>query len=111
MKKNVLVAQSGGPTAVINGTLRGIVEMCKAMPDHFGTVYAGFHGIEGVLKEEMIDLSSQPDEEIALLSTTPAAGSIGTCRYKLKPHQRRLRARDRGAESTRDRVFLLYRRE
>ena len=87
MKKNVLVAQSGGPTAVINGTLRGIVEMCKAMPDHFGVVYAGFHGIEGVLKEELIDLSSQPDEEIALLSTTPAAGAIGTCRYKLEPHQ------------------------
>lgn len=87
MNKNVLVAQSGGPTAVINGTVRGIVEMCKSMPDHFGTVYAGFHGIEGVLTEELIDLSAQPDEEIALLSTTPAAGAIGTCRYKLKAHQ------------------------
>ncbi|NIO42663.1 MAG: 6-phosphofructokinase, partial [Burkholderiales bacterium] len=47
---NVVVAQSGGPTPVINSSLRGIVEMCKAMPDKFGTVYAGFHGIEGVLK-------------------------------------------------------------
>lgn len=87
MKKNVLVAQSGGPTAVINGTLRGIVEACKSMLDHFGTIYAGFHGIEGVLKEELINLSVQPDEEIALLSTTPGAGAIGTCRYKLKSHQ------------------------
>ncbi|MGC8877663.1 MAG: diphosphate--fructose-6-phosphate 1-phosphotransferase [Anaerolineae bacterium] len=85
--KNVVVAQSGGPTPVINSTLRGIVEMCKAMPNHFGTVYAGLHGIEGVLKEELLNLSAQSDEEIALLSVTPAAGSIGTCRYKLKPTQ------------------------
>ncbi len=58
------------------------------MPDVFGTVYAGYHGIEGVLKEELLDLSAQPAEEIALLGVTPAAGSIGTCRYKLKPAQR-----------------------
>ncbi len=85
--KNVVVAQSGGPTPVINSTLRGIVEMCKAMPHHFGTVYAGLHGIEGVLQEELLNLSAQRDEEIALLSVTPAAGSIGTCRYKLKATQ------------------------
>ena len=85
--KNVIVAQSGGPTPVINASLRGVVEACKAYPDTFGTVYAGFHGIEGVLKEELLDLSAQPDEEIALLSTTPAAGAIGTCRYKLKAAQ------------------------
>ncbi len=85
--KNVIVAQSGGPTPVINNTLRGIVETCKAMPDKFGRIYAGYHGIEGVLKEELLDLSAQPDEEIALLSVTPAAGSIGTCRYKLRSKQ------------------------
>jgi len=85
--KNVVVAQSGGPTPVINATLRGIVETCKAMPGQFGRIYAGLHGIEGVLKEELLDLSAQPDEEIALLSVTPAAGSIGTCRYKLKSSQ------------------------
>ena len=85
--KNMVVAQSGGPTPVINSTLRGIVDMCKAMPDRFGTVYAGLHGIEGVLKEELLDLSAQPAQEIALLSVTPAAGSIGTCRYKLKANQ------------------------
>ena len=84
---NVVVAQSGGPTHVINSSLRGVVEGCQAYPDVFGTVYAGYHGIEGVLKEELLNLSAQPAEEIALLSTTPAAGAIGTCRYKLKPHQ------------------------
>jgi 6-phosphofructokinase 1 len=85
--KNVIVAQSGGPTPVINNTLRGIVETCRSMPDTFDKVYAGFHGIEGVLREELLDLTAQPDEEIALLGVTPAAGSIGTCRYKLKSKQ------------------------
>jgi 6-phosphofructokinase 1 len=87
MKKNVIVAQSGGPTPVINNTLRGIVETCRSMPDHFGMLYAGYHGIEGVLTEDLLDLSAQPAEEIALLGVTPAAGSIGTCRYKLKDKQ------------------------
>jgi 6-phosphofructokinase len=85
--KNVVVAQSGGPTPVINSTLRGIVETCKAMPGRFGTIYAGLNGIEGVLREELLNLSVQRDEEIALLTVTPAAGSIGTCRYKLKAAQ------------------------
>jgi ATP-dependent phosphofructokinase / diphosphate-dependent phosphofructokinase len=84
--KNMLVAQSGGPSPVINNTLRGIVETARQMSE-IGTVYGGWHGIEGVLKEELIDLSAQNADEIALLRTTPAAGSIGTCRYKLKDKQ------------------------
>ena len=84
---NVVVAQSGGPTPVINASLRGVVDGCRAYPGVFGTVYAGYHGIEGVLKEELLDLSAQPEEELCLLSTTPAAGAIGTCRYKLREHQ------------------------
>ena len=85
--RNVIVAQSGGPSPVINNSIRGVVETCLDMPDTFGTVYAAWHGIEGVLKEELLDLSAQPREEIALLRTTPAAGAIGTCRYKLKAGQ------------------------
>ena len=84
---NVIVAQSGGPSPVINSSLRGVIEACRARPDVFGTVYGGWHGIEGVLKEELLDLSAQDPREVALLRTTPAAGSIGTCRYKLKPDQ------------------------
>ncbi len=87
MAKNVLVAQSGGPTSVINNSLRGIIETCKKYPDIFDKIYGGWHGIEGVLKEELLDLSAQNEEEITLLRTTPAAGSVGTCRYKLKEHQ------------------------
>jgi 6-phosphofructokinase len=89
MAKNVIVAQSGGPSPVINSSLRGIIETCRMFPDKFGKVYGGWHGIEGVLLEELLDLSDQKDEEIALLRNTPAAGSIGTCRYKLKDSQKK----------------------
>ncbi len=82
--RNVVVAQSGGPSPVINNSLRGLVETCRAMPDHFGVVYAGHHGIEGVLQEKLLNLSAQDAKEIALLRVTPAAGAIGTCRYKLR---------------------------
>ncbi len=87
MTRNVIVAQSGGPSPVINNSLRGIIETCSEYPEIFGTVYAGWHGIEGVLKEELLNLSSQDQKEIKLLENTPSAGSIGTCRYKLMDHQ------------------------
>ena len=87
INKNVVIAQSGGPSPVINNSLRGIIETCKMFPDKFDKIYGGFHGIEGVLKEELIDLSAQDEQEISLLRITPAAGSIGTCRYKLKANQ------------------------
>ena len=84
--KNLVVAQSGGPSPVINNTVRGVIEAARQM-DNIGTVYGAHHGIEGVLKEELIDLTAQSEEEISLLRYTPAAGSIGTCRYKLKDGQ------------------------
>lgn len=83
-KKNVVVAQSGGPSAVINNSLRGVVDYCMAHPETFGTVYGAWHGVEGILYEELMDVSAQDPKEIALLRTTPAAGAVGTCRYKLK---------------------------
>jgi len=84
--KNLVVAQSGGPSPVINNSLRGLVEASRDFAG-IGTIYGGWHGIEGVLKEELLDLSSQCPDEIARLRITPAAGSIGTCRYKLRDHQ------------------------
>ncbi len=84
--RNLVVAQSGGPTPVINNTLRGIIETARELPQ-IDRIYGGRHGIEGVLREELLDLGAQDPEEVALLRYTPAAGSIGTCRYKLKPHQ------------------------
>jgi len=59
----------------ITTSLRGLVETALYL-DAIGTVYAGWHGIEGVLKEELPDLTAQPREEIALLRPTPAAGPI-----------------------------------
>ena len=84
--RNLVVAQSGGPTCVINSSLRGVIEAARDF-DQIGTVYGARHGIEGVLKEELIDLTAQSAEEIALLRYTPVAGSIGTCRYKLREKQ------------------------
>ena len=84
--RNVVVAQSGGPTPVINSSLQGIIEAARDL-DAIGAVYGASHGIEGVLKEDLLDLSAQSCEEVGLLRFTPAAGSIGTCRYKLKKSQ------------------------
>jgi 6-phosphofructokinase 1 len=84
--KNMVVAQSGGPSPVINNSLRGILETARELAQ-IGTVYGARHGIEGVLTEQLLDLSAQSAEEVALLRYTPAAGSIGTCRYKLRPSQ------------------------
>lgn len=83
MMKNVLIAQSGGPSPVINASLQGVIEGCLSYPGRIKNIYAGWHGIEGVLLEEIIDISRQPRKEIELLKYTPAAGAIGTCRYKL----------------------------
>ncbi|MBP5274734.1 MAG: diphosphate--fructose-6-phosphate 1-phosphotransferase [Abditibacteriota bacterium] len=82
--KNVLAAQSGGPSPVINASLLGVIRGVMAYPGRFGRIYGALHGVEGILKEELLDISAQDSEEIALLRTTPASGAIGTCRYKLK---------------------------
>ena len=84
---NVVVAQSGGPTSVINASLLGVVDGCREHPEHFERLFAARHGIEGLLTENLIDLTSQDEQELRLLRTTPAAGAIGTCRYKVKPDQ------------------------
>lgn len=86
--KNVVISQSGGPTPVINNSLRGVIDELKNYKDKVGTIYAGFHGVEGILKEELLNISAQSNEEILLLRTTPTAGSIGSCRYKLKDNQK-----------------------
>ena len=85
--RNVLVAQSGGPSPVINASLQGVIEGCMSFPGEIGRIYASWHGIEGVLLEELIDITDQPEKEIKLLCRTPAAGVIGTCRYKLTEDQ------------------------
>ncbi len=80
---NALVALGGGPSPVINASLLGVVQRCLDYTDRIGTVYAAKHGIEGVLLEELINLSAQDPRELELLKSTPASGAVGTCRYKL----------------------------
>ena len=85
--RNVVIAQSGGPTSVINASLLGVLTECQAHSTQFGQIYAAKHGIEGLLREELLNLNAQEHSERQLLRTTPAAGAIGTCRYKVNPDQ------------------------
>jgi 6-phosphofructokinase len=81
-KPNAIVAQSGGPTAVINSSACGVIQ--EAMKSgKIGRVIGAINGILGVLKEELFDLSAESSETIEQLMQTPAA-AIGSCRYKLK---------------------------
>jgi len=84
-ENNVLVVQSGGPSPVINASLKGILDGCVRAG--LGTVYGAHHGILGVLREELIDLTHQPASQLDLLMTTPSAGYIGSARYKLREEQ------------------------
>ena len=82
-KANILYAQSGGATAVINATACGLIEAARNNPDKIDKIYAAHNGILGVLNEELIDTNHESDESIAALRHTPAS-AFGTCRYKLK---------------------------
>lgn len=83
MMKNVIVGQSGGPTAVINGSLYGVVSEALKKSDCFEYVYGMVNGIEGFLHDQIMDMSTLvPTGELELLKTTPGA-YLGSCRYKL----------------------------
>ena len=81
-ENNALVALGGGPSPVINASLLGVIEACMDF-DGIGEVYGALHGVEGVLREELVRLDSQDPAELAKLRYTPASGAVGTCRYKL----------------------------
>ena len=80
--KNIVVGQSGGPTAVINSSVLGVYNKAKELGVE--KVYGMVHGIEGFLNEQMIDLDEylSSDENKELLKRTPSA-FLGSCRYKL----------------------------
>lgn len=79
---NILIGQSGGATAVINASLVGAVEAALAT-DQIGGIYGMHYGIEGFLKEDLLDLRQQPTSLWSQLLHTPSA-ALGTCRYKLR---------------------------
>ena len=81
-KRNAVYAQSGGVTSVINASAYGMITAAREA-DFIGEVYAGLQGINGVLDENLIDLSREDPAAIEALRYTPA-GAFGSCRIKLK---------------------------
>ena len=83
MKKNAIVGQSGGPTAVINASLYGVVYEALNREDVFGNVYGMINGIEGFLHDQLMDMKPlDTSGELELIKTTPGS-YLGSCRYKL----------------------------
>ena len=83
MKKNVIVGQSGGPTAVINASLYGVISEALAREDDFEKVYGMVNGVEGFLNGQIMDMGTlEKSGELELIRTTPGS-YLGSCRYKL----------------------------
>lgn len=82
IKGNVIIGQSGGPTAVINSSLAGAFEASEAAG--IDKIYGMHYGIEGFLHEDIIDLREhiKSAQDVSLLKRTPSA-FLGSCRYKL----------------------------
>ncbi len=78
---NAIVGQSGGPTAVINASLAGVVEEARRHSE-IKQIYGAVNGVEGLLREEIADLRAESDEMVSLLPNTPSA-ALGSCRKKL----------------------------
>ena len=81
-KANAIVAQSGGPTAVINSSACGVIQQAIDS-GRIGRMFGASNGILGVLEEDLFDISAERPETIEAMRRTPAA-AIGSCRYKLK---------------------------
>lgn len=86
---NLLVAQSGGPTAVINASVAGVIQEAGKQ-GCIEEIYGGLNGIFGILNEDLIDLNDEKARAIEGLKFTPGP-ALGTCRYKIdfkkKPEQ------------------------
>jgi len=98
---NLLVAQSGGPTAVINASLAGVIQEA-GRHECIEEIYGGANGIIGVLNEKLIDINEQKAKAIEGLKYTPAA-ALGTCRYKLD-----FKKRPEQAAKDMDRLFEIF---
>lgn len=85
MEKNCIVAQSGGPTAAINASLAGVIAAARDCGS-YEHIYGAIHGIQGVLKQQFLDLSKKDDSFISSLTCTPAM-YLGSCRFKLPDMQ------------------------
>ena len=79
---NCIIAQSGGPTSVINSSVVGLIKANEQLKA-YDKIYGGINGIEGILDNHIIDLSCIPHEELNEFKYTPSSG-LGSCRYKMK---------------------------
>ncbi|WP_297630170.1 6-phosphofructokinase [uncultured Clostridium sp.] len=81
---NCLIAQSGGPTTVINASVYGVIKRNNKL-NIYNTVFGGINGIEGILEEKLVNLSALDEERLEVLKNTPSS-ALGSCRYKLKDY-------------------------
>ena len=82
---NCIIAQSGGPTSVINSSVYGLVKANKEFKI-YDNVFAGLNGIEGILNKKIINLSDMDNEKLETFRNSPSSG-LGSCRYKLKDYK------------------------
>src|SRR3954454_162835 len=101
LRGNLLVAQSGGPTAVINASVAGVIQQA-GKHECIEAFYGGANGILGILNEELIDLQEETNKEIEGLKYTPAA-ALGTCRYKID-----FKKKPEKAAQDMDRLFQVF---
>ena len=98
---NLLVAQSGGPTAVINASLAGVIQEA-GRHEGIEEIYGGRNGILGILNEELIDINDEKSRTIEGLKYTPGS-ALGTCRYKID-----FKKRPEQAARDMDRLFEIF---
>lgn len=98
---NLLVAQSGGPTAVINSSLAGVIQTAGHY-ECIEEIYGGANGILGILNEDLIDINDEKAKTIEGLRYTPAA-ALGTCRYKVD-----FKKKPEKAAKDMDRLFEIF---
>lgn len=79
-KQNMLIAQSGGPSMVINQSLVGAVIEAKKQPA-IGKIFGSLHGIKGILEQDLIDLRKESASTLEAVAATPSSG-LGTVRQK-----------------------------
>ena len=105
---NIAIAQSGGPTCAINASLAGVFSAAKKRSD-IGVVYGVFNGIEGIINDEMVDLSERITSDVSyqLLLRTPSA-VLGSCRKKLPDHREKSEIYERITEVLKKRDIKMF---
>ncbi len=109
MARNLLYAQSGGVTAVINASAAGVIATAREAGGRIGRVLAARNGILGVLREALVDTADISADDLARLRCTPG-GAFGSCRFDLDPEERNPAQYDRlfAVLAAHDIGFFLY---